>query len=287
MNRLILGVDAGNFKGKVAGPFGVDSFRTNICDWFERDVKEVFGNDDMEFEIEGRKGFAGSIALYENEFGTGATYGETKAHEDTKIRILLAIHRYVERYCPGTNVIALVTGQPITRHKDGEKAKIVDMLLGKREFVVNGKKVKYFIEDVRVSPEGSAAFWSYPTPGLVRIIDIGSGTVNMATIDDKHHIHKSSGTLNFGMETLKNSKDNEAIARAIYQNATKLKWNNGDHVLVCGGPAIQLHPYIQKYFPAAEILQPRLKKENSYQVLEPQFANAVGFYTLAKGIFSI
>ena len=88
----MLGVDAGNHKGKVVGPFGVDSFKTNICDWFERNVEEKFGVDDMEFEIGNRKGFAGSIAEHEDDYGNGTRYGDSKAHEDTKIRVLLAIN---------------------------------------------------------------------------------------------------------------------------------------------------------------------------------------------------
>ena len=285
MDKLILGVDAGNHKAKVAGVFGVDAFRTNICDWFVRDIEETFGPDDMEFEINERKGYAGTIALYENEFGSGATYGETKAHEDTKIRILLAIHRYIEKYCPGTYTVCLVTGQPIKAHKPGEKSKIIDMLLGKHEFTVNNMKVKLYIEDVRVAPEGSAAFWSNPTVGLVRIIDVGSGTVNMATIEDKHHIHQGSGTMTVGMETVRNKTDHDAIARAIYQQATKLKWHNHDLVQLCGGAANKLLPHFQKHFPNIDLLQPRLKRQFDLIALDPIYANAVGFYTLSRGAF--
>lgn len=48
-------------------------------------------------------------------------YGDSKAHEDTKIRVLLAINRYLDRYCPHFENIAIVTGQPIKRHKQTEK----------------------------------------------------------------------------------------------------------------------------------------------------------------------
>lgn len=285
MDRLILGIDAGNHKGKVAGIYGTDSFKTNICNWFERDVQEVFGSDDMEFSIDGRKGFAGSIAEAEDEFGNGTTYGETKAHDETKIRILLAIHRYIDKYNVITRNICIVTGQPINNHKDVEKNKIINMLIGSHEYVVNGTLRKIYIEDVKVTPEGSGAFWSNPKAGLCRVIDIGSGTVNMATVSEKRHIHKSSGTMNTGMETVKNKSDLEGVSRAIFQHATRLKWKKDDPVYVCGGISEKIYPNILKHFPNAEILTPLLKREFDTLTLKPIYANAVGFYHLAKGAY--
>lgn len=285
MSRLILGADGGNYKGKFAGVHGTDSFKTNICNWFERDIEEKFGPDDMEFQIGNRKGFAGSIAEQEDEFGNGTTFGDTKAHEDSKIRILLGIHRYIEKYAPGTDTVCLVTGQPISNHKESEKQKIRKMLIGQHEFIVNKKKAKFFIEDVKIAPEGSSAFWSAPRPGLCRIIDLGSGTCNMATISEKKHIHKSSGTMNIGMETIKNKSDYEGIARAIFQQGTKLKWSKNDTVLVCGGVTTAILPSIQKHFPQAEAIKPLLKRECDILAVNPSFANAVAFYNMAKGTF--
>lgn len=285
MNKLILGVDAGNYKAKVAGAYGIDSFKTNICNWFERDVKEQFGNDDMEFEIGERKGYAGTIAAFEDEFGDGTTYGDTKAHEDTKIRILLAIHRYMEKYCNDIDRVCIVTGQPINGHKEIEKSKIIDMLIDTHEFVVNKKKVKFTIEDVKVAPEGSAAFWSNPQLGTIRIVDVGSGTVNLATIEDKKHIHKSSGTMNTGIETLRNKDDYEALSRAIYQFATKLKWKNVDDIYVCGGITEKIAPYLEKHFASVLLMKPLLKRQYDTITVPPTYSNAVGFYNLAKGAF--
>ncbi len=284
-SQLILGIDAGNYKAKVAGVHGIDSFRTNICNWFERDVEETFGQDDMEFEIDGRKGYAGTIAAYEDEFGDGTTYGETKAHEDTKIRILLAIHRYIEKYCKGIERVCIVTGQPLKMHKETEKKKIIDMLKGEHKFIVNKKNVKFTIEEIGIAPEGSGAFWSNPTTGLVRIVDIGSGTVNLATIEDKKHIHKSSGTMNTGVETLRNKDDYEALARAVYQFATKLKWKNNDDISVCGGIAEKIVPYLEKHFARISPMQPMLKRQYDTTLVPPTYSNAVGFYNIARGVF--
>ncbi|PZX07882.1 plasmid segregation protein ParM [Psychrobacillus insolitus] len=285
MNRLILGVDAGNHKAKVVGPFGIDSFKTNICDWFERDVEEVFGRDDMEFEINGRKGFAGSIAEHEDQFGDGTMYGDSKAHEDTKIRVLLAINRYLERYCPHFTDIALVTGQPIKRHKQAEKDAISSMLIGIHEIKVNGKTRVINIEKVGVAPEGSGAIWSCPQDGIIKIIDIGSGTVNVVSIVDRKLINTASTTFNFGVETVNNKDDLGTIARGIIRNTTKLKWNKNDKVLICGGIAEGIAPHLIEHYHNAEILVPELVRGNGVTKLHPVFANAVGFYALAEGAF--
>src|SRR5690554_4638402 len=152
LSKLILGVDAGNHRAKVAGPFGVDSYRTAICDWFERDIVEDFGaGDDMEFTVNKRKGFAGTLASYEDQYGGGAMYGESKAHEDTLIRVLLAIYRYTSKYCPGANRISIVTGQPIISHNAEEKERLASMLRGKHDFIVNGEKQSVTIEEVGVA----------------------------------------------------------------------------------------------------------------------------------------
>lgn len=285
LDKIILGIDAGNHKAKVVGQFGVDSFKTNICDWFERDVEESFGNDDMEFEIEGRRGFAGTIAQYEDEYGDGTRYGDSKNHEDTKIRILLAIHRYLNRYCSHIEKVSFVTGQPIKRHKKDEKEAIIEMLKGNYDIKVNGKSRRIIIEQVAVAPEGSGAFWASPSDGVVRIIDIGSGTVNCATIIDKRHINNSSDTFNFGVETVSNKNDLDKIARGVIRNTTKLKWSKNDKVLICGGITEDIKPFITEHYVNSEVINPTIQRENGITNLHPVFSNAVGFYAIAKGAF--
>lgn len=276
--KVILGVDGGNDRVKLVGDFGAFSFYSNICEWFERDTEEQFGADDMEFIINGRRGYAGSIARAEDEFGGGNMMGDTKAHEDAKIRILLGLHRF----CNSGDEIYLVTGQPIIKHKQNEKEKIKKMLVGRHDVKVNGKSKILFIEGVEVAPEGSAAFWARPLPGKVRVLDIGSGTVNAATLLDKKHITTQSTTFNFGIETVSN-KNYENIARGIIKNASK-KWAPDDTVLICGGAAEPLAPFIQQHFKNAQILYPSIPSIHG-KTYKPIYANAVGFYELAKRRF--
>lgn len=285
MGNLILGIDAGNHMAKVVGPQGTDMFRTNICDWFEREVEETFGFDDMEFIINGRKGFAGTIAMFEDEFGNGSMYGDSKAHEDNKIRVLLAVNRYLDKYIPNGGNVSIVTGQPIKRHKEEEKKIIQEMLSGHHEVKVNGKTRSFYIENVGVAPEGSAAYWAKPSTGIIRILDIGSGTVNAATIIDKRHINNASTTFNFGVETVKDKDDMATIARGIIRNTTKLKWNKSDKVLICGGIAEGIAPFIIEHYSNGEIINPTIKSRNGVKLLSPVYANAVGYYEIAKGAF--
>lgn len=280
MEKLIIGIDAGNYHAKTAGPFGLDNYRTAICDWFQRDFIESFGNDDMEFEIDGKKGYAGSIAEVEDVFGGSGMYGDSKAHEDTKIRVLLALYRYINRYCPGIGNVNVVTGQPITSHNETEKQKLIHMLHGEHIFTVNGKRQRIYIDKVGIAAEGSGAFWSSPKMGKLRIIDVGSGTVNVATIIDKKIINNASETFNFGMETVNRGLD--SVATGIIRATTKLRWERNDAVFVCGGVASDIIPFIKAHYPNAQIVQPMLRKHDGMQVASPVFANAIGFYELAR-----
>lgn len=284
MTNLTLGVDAGNYSAKVAGVYGVDTYRTAICDWFPRNVAEKFGDDDMEFEIDGRRGYAGTVAVYEDQFGGGGRYGESKVHEDTKIRVLLAIHRYIVKYAPDTTHVSIVVGQPIISHTPDEKRDLVNLLKGTNEYKVDGITRKLSIIDVGVAPEGSGAFWANAQDGVIRIIDVGSGTVNCATMNDRRHIDAQSGTFNFGMETVK--ADHTSVARAIVKSTTQLKWRKEDIIFVCGGVANELISHLAVELPNARVLVPQLNIAEGYaESLEPVYANAVGFYELAKLAF--
>ena len=105
----IVGIDPGNEEVKYASRFGIVKFKSAIGEYRNRHIESSHGNDDMIFEFNGRKGFAGTLALAESEFG-GSLMVDSKAHEDTKIRVLLALH-----HLPGTTY-QIVVGQPIKKH---------------------------------------------------------------------------------------------------------------------------------------------------------------------------
>lgn len=272
---MIVGIDAGNHEVKVCGPAGVDRFSSAIGEYRERNIKDKHGNDDIVFEFKGRKGFAGSLAKAESEFG-GSIMGETKAHPDTLLRVLIALHRHGSM----VNNYKIVVGQPIGRHNEEEKQRIKEMLTGTHEIKLNGFKKVIKISNVEVAAEGAAGFWSRPYNNKIRLIDIGSGTVNCATLDNKKYIDKDSFTLPFGADSVK-TRDFGAMARGIMTQTSK-KWNTYDHVFILGGAAQDLLPYMQEYYPKSKLLIP-LNDQN--EALHPVFANALGFYYIGTMIY--
>lgn len=271
---MIVGIDAGNNEVKVAGPSGLDRFSSAIGEYRERNIKEVHGKDDINFEYKGRKGFAGSLALEESEF-SGSLMGDSKAHEDAKLRILIALHRQ----CQMDNTFQIVVGQPISKHTDSEKDAIKKMLLGNHEIKINGKTKAFTVCNVEVAAEGGAGFWARPKSNLVRIIDVGSGTVNCASLINKRYIDKDSFTLGFGMNTVK-TKDLAEMARGIVTQTSK-KWSPNDFVYVIGGAAKELTPHLKKFYPDAEEIKPVFEGAE----VEPIFANAIGFYNIGGAIY--
>ncbi|MGG0667686.1 hypothetical protein ABE073_04070 [Lederbergia citrisecunda] len=272
---MILGIDAGNYKAKTVGEYGVDNFHTNICEWFKRNIKESFGADDMEFVIDGQRGFAGLLAKHEDEFG-GSMYGDSKAHQDTKTRVLLAIYRYMNKYQIHNDRFSIVVGQPFSKHTTEEKNVIKGMLSGHHEYVVNGDHLSISIDNIEVATEGGSAYWINQAKGLARYIDIGSGTVNAITVLNGKIINSSSETFNFGTETVKN-KSLAALANGIIRNTSQLNWKREDAVFLGGGVAEIIKPLICQYYMNAQVLD---TSEH------PMYVNATGFYEIAKRLYS-
>lgn len=280
-----LGIDAGNYNVKVCCKSGVYMFRSTLGDGRDRNLKENHGDDDMEWEYNegklyppGEKGFAGTLAEIESHFPRDGK-GDTKAHEDAVLRVLLAVHRHAE-----DEVVDIVVGQPIIMHNETEKDKIKKMLKGDHTITVNGFEKTFTVRNVEVAAEGSGAFWCDPQDGKVRIIDIGSGTVNYATILDRRYVDKESDTWNVGVNTQREMSET-AFAKALTTHILG-RWNRNDNVFVVGGSANLLIEHIQDNFPNAKVVNPGLKKGNGIKKVQPVYANAIGFYNLARMAFS-
>jgi plasmid segregation protein ParM len=276
--EMKLGVDAGNYMVKVSGEKGLMNFISAIGEARQINLQQVHGEDDMYFEYQGETGFAGSLALYESEFG-GSIMGDSKAHTDTKLRVLISIHRYISLYQIEEKEFDIVIGQPIAKHIHDEKSRMKEMLKGWQTIVVNGVEKSFNIRNIEVAAEGVSAYWSNPISGLVRILDIGSGTVNYSTVYEKRYIDKDSGTLQFGVNTNK-TNNLQALSRGIATHVLK-KWDAQDKVFIVGGIAEQILPHIKGYFPNAEILYPIYNQ----QYANPIFANAIAFYIVGVNIY--
>lgn len=269
---FIMGIDAGGYETKVCTEETVKSFPSNIGEYRERKLVETFGEDDIIWEYNGLKGFGGTLAKFESEYN-GTIKGKTKAHQEAALRALIAIHKY------GKEVNSIVIGQPIETHEDTEKGKIKQALKGSHVLTVNGIEKSFTIENIEVAPEGSAAILSNPVKGLVRIIDIGSGTTNFATLRNLKRIDKDSFTEQIGMEIMR-SKDHTEMAKGIFK-IISATWNINDDIYITGGGADKIFPHLNEYLLNAKILKPKI--ENS--IFNTKYSNVIGFYKIAKGIF--
>ncbi|MEK4565171.1 hypothetical protein MKX54_10905 [Alkalihalobacillus sp. FSL R5-0424] len=273
---MIVGIDWGNSSVKVCGPNGIDKFPSAIGEYWERNLESTHGRDDMVFEYNGRKGFAGTLAI-ESDFGS-SIMGSTKNHEDALLRVLLALHRY--EYAGSYRI---VVGQPIDTHNEKEKEEIKRMVVGSHWIRVNGEEKRIVIDECQVAAEGVASFWSAPVDGLVRIIDLGSATCNCGSLLDKRYLNKDSFTLHFGMETI-NTTDIGEITRGIYASTSK-RWKRDDCVLIVGGAAERLLEPIMSYYPNASLIQPTVSHSGKLETAKPIFATAVGFYRIGERIY--
>jgi plasmid segregation protein ParM len=277
--HMILGVDAGNNSIKICSQFGLLKFPSAIGESREINLQQKHGEDDIYFEHNGRKGFAGTLALYESEFA-GSLMGESKAHTDTLLRVLIGMHRYLTKYNLNYNRFKLVLGQPISKHNQQEKESIKQMIIGSHTITVNGIEKTFYILNSQIAAEGASAFYSsIPHEGVVRVLDIGSGTVNFATILDQKFIDKDSGTLSFGVNTNK-SNDYYAMIRGIVSQVSK-KWSKDDLVLVAGGISKMACSHLKEYFPNVKQLLPI--HNNEY--VDSIYANAVAFYNIGVNIY--
>ncbi|SFD60701.1 hypothetical protein [Bacillus sp. UNCCL81] len=276
---MIMAVDAGNFETKVCTPKGLDKFCSAIGDYRVRVKEEQHGHDDMVWEYDLLKGFAGTLAKVESEFG-GTMYGSSKNHLDATLRILLGVHRN----CYESDIY-LAIGNPYQSLTKDETDEMKEALEREHTITINGIRKTFTIQKVIVMAEGAAAFWSNPIAGLVRMIDVGSGTVNLVTILNKKIVDKESLTAEYGMLT---SKEGEAepssIARAIINDTSK-KWKKTDQVFVVGGASEKLFPYLNNYYTNSIILKPKVYREKGIEIVNAVFANVVGMYEIAQKLF--
>lgn len=275
---VILGVDGGNKNVNIYGVQGEMMFNSELGEYRERNLDDSFSKDDIEYEFRGQKGFAGTLALNESQFSS-SIMGDSKAHEEFLIRVLLGLHRYTD---DDTN-FKIVVGQPISKHNKAEKSKIKKMLEGEHDIVVNKVHKTITIERAEVAAEGGAAFWAYPQKGKVHLMDFGSGTVNCATLLDGKYIDRDSFTVKDGMNTLIKT-DIGGLVRHTCIKALKHRWDVDDLVYLVGGGAEKVHSLVLDYFDNVSIMYP-IAKELGNKVLHPVYANAVGCYEIGKKLF--
>jgi plasmid segregation protein ParM len=264
----IIAIDNGRAFNKVVTQAKTFSFPSVLGEWKDRSgFKETkFGDYDLEIEFSGKRWFGGTLAKYESTFQC-TMHTETKDRMENLINILTGIHLATD-----SSNVRVITCQPIKVHNDENKQKIKEMLMGEKVITVNGRTKTFFIEDVLIACEGGVAAYSLQSyPKLLRLLDVGSATINAATLRDSKFVFNESLTLPFGLDT-EEDVDLEKMASKIISECSK-KWKPTNHVVLVGGGAEKLLPYIQDYFKKTS-LHPNC-----------QFANAQAMYKVGVSIW--
>ncbi|WEK53305.1 MAG: ParM/StbA family protein [Candidatus Cohnella colombiensis] len=264
----VVAIDAGNHETKFYDGKRFVQFPSILgYDWRERNLKQQQGEHDYEWEYKDQKGFAGTLALYESECAESRK-GDSKAHPDALLRILIALHQFTDGI-----EHKIVVGQPIKTHTKEEKETIKEMIVGRHEIAVNGRKKHLLITRCEVAAEGVTAGLLVPGGGTVRVIDIGSGTVNFGTLIDRRFNDKGSFTLTNGMETVRTA-DPVSFGRQIALKALSNGWGKNDAVYLCGGGAEALQESLRAYFINAQLI-----------IGDPVTANVRAFYLIAGKLY--
>jgi len=276
----IVGIDVGRNKVKAVSRDKKIAYTSRVGEWRPR---KLTNGGDYEIEINGKGYFIADLAAESYFMREMAT--ESKIHEETKVLFIAALVLVAdpEEQC------MIITGLPISQHTAGEKERLSKLLQGTYYVTLGGVEKYFHIDEIGIVPEGGGAYWdavldreghvnNVPlTEGTVRVIDIGSRTINYCTINNRKYIDRDSGTLNYGILELQNMGDKpephycEGFTRRVLADLSK-KWFNHnpgeDIVLFTGGGSILLKQWLKLHF------------ENVIFAEDPVFANALGYYKM-------
>lgn len=257
------GWDGGRKSAKTAGANGYrDSFDSWVGDARTLKLTNSERSTDIIITTEGKTHFIGALAKDES-FAPRRMMTESKIHEDTRILFQASIARAI----PDGTTVDIVTGVPIAQHDPRTKEQLIALLSGVHDVEINGTRKRFLVRLVRVAIEGATVYLTLAKEGngIVRIIDIGSRTVNFATISNGRFVDRLSGTLDYGMEKLAQT-DNETAAAQI---AGDLSWrwtDPHDQMFLVGGGALRLGNDLQYHFQNVTIPQ------------DSVYANAIAYY---------
>jgi len=267
----IIAVDTGRDKTKIATYNKKISIKSIVGDWH---IRNLSNGGDYEVIINGENYFVSDLAERES-YAPRKMTTKSKIHEETKILFLTAIGLISEEVRP-----YIITGVPVDQFNPDVKQEMLTLLKGEYYIKINGQSKHIIIDDFTIAPEGGGAFYyalsQFPflEKNKVRIIDIGSRTINHICVNDKIFINKDSGTLNYGSLILEESTlTHEQFASKIIADLSKrwLEFNQkNDIVLLTGGGSIQLERWLKPQFPNCRIVD------------EPIFANVLGYLKMGE-----
>lgn len=267
----IIAIDTGRDKTKIATHNTKLSFKSIVGDWH---VRNLSSGGNWEVEINDEKYFIGDLAESES-FAPRRMTTKSKTHLETKILFLTALGLTCEDENP-----YIVTGVPVDQFNPDTKREMLNLLKGEYYIKVNNQSKHLYINDFAICPEGGGTFWrtlnqyTFLEHSKVRIIDLGSRTVNYVTMNNKNYVDKDSGTLNFGMMMMEEtSLTHEQITFKVIGDLSK-RWLDFDPkkdvVLLTGGGAIPLEKYFKPNYTSCRVVD------------DPVMANCLGYLKMGE-----
>ncbi len=265
---LVVGADVGKYKTKVVWRNGVQGHLSKISTY--REIRDNIKLDDnfIVIEFNGQKYLAGELAEREgqNFLNNPNIY---KSNLITLLNLLIELSKL-----PDTE-FNVVLGNPFSINVQKERELLKNLIIGTKEFVVNGKQHKIHIRNVGVCPEGLSAWYapsvSSATYEDCNIIDFGSSTIHCIAIRKKKLVDKRSHTFNFGFDEQSMIDHNyEGLMQSIKSQMEK-RWDDGDKkMILVGGKAPEMFKYVRDIY----------DKSNPVIHNNHEYANALGLYEL-------
>lgn len=275
--------DVGRRLTKIISGSQQASFRSAVGEW--RDLR-LESQRDYEVEINGVKYFVGDLAT-ESHFCRDMTT-ESKIHIETKVLFLTALALLAKE-----DKLIVTTGLPVKQHTEKIKRQLSELLCGTHSISINGEPPKTLhVENIGIVAEGIGFYWDelldsegaiqnkwLSTQPVVRVIDIGSRTINLGTViytpeGKRLYLDRESNTLNYGYIALESANSDpddkvfEDFTRRIVADASRvwLTYNPAKDVVVLGGGGvITLGALLKEHYPISLVTK------------DPLFGNASGF----------
>jgi len=264
----IIPVDTGRNETKLLD--GI-SFKSIVGDWHHREM-----SDGGEYEViinDKEKHFVGQLAEDES-FAPTSMNTASKIHNQTRVLFITAVGLSIVE---NESDLLIVTGVPIIDFNTTTKKALEDLLYGDYDIQINGERKKFSINNLKLVPEAVASFQYalYKDESLAigkkRILDLGSLTVNYATIKETKFITRDSGTVQFGSIKLKDNHidDKQYVQKIISELSEKFTdYEDSDRILLTGGGALKFGDLFKQFYKNVEI------------ITNPVFSNTNGYHRM-------
>jgi len=265
-----IAVDAGRSAVKTWSGYSPGRL---IESWIGKGVELAYGYQDkpgyFRLEYPGEDGviFLGELARKQSSNKRRPFY-KTKAHTDNLYLTLAAI--FQEGVTQGNVEVALPI--PFNLWNEKEINNIRQLFEKEHRFFMNDVECRIRIDRVRLAPEAVVASHLFPVDvqdKKCRILEVGHATSSYATFDPSdgglEFNNRESGVINEGWGTDDNPTP-QAVVQMLVANAFRT-WERSDVVMLIGGVADKLVPYVSEHFDT-EIIVPEM----------PRYANAQGIH---------